>query len=344
MSGRVFQNIVLQFKDAVDTEIGVIDAEGTVIACTELSEIGSHWSELVSSINDAEESVVPLAGKTFKALSGWNGHFDFAVFAYGENEMSRAACSMAAVALNAAKSYYEEKYDKVSFIKNIISDNIMLSDLYIRAKELHVETELNRGVFLIRRLDERFEGLTVETVQNIFPDRQTSFALSMGESDVVLIQQLGENVGTRDLEKTAQLIEETLRENGESTVVVARAPSEIVFIDYAHIIKRCEKACDHHSLLVRNVLRLVADKTVRLSERIQVLSCRSIREKLLCYFNLSAARAGSLRFVLPFSFSELADYICADRSAMMRELGHMRAAGLVYTQGRWITLPAPHLP
>ena len=220
MSGRVFQNIVLQFKDAVDTEIGVIDAEGTVIACTELSEIGSHWNELVNSINDAEESVIPVGGKTFKALSGWNGHFDFAVFAYGENEMSRAACSMAAVALNAAKSYYEEKYDKVSFIKNIISDNIMLSDLYIRAKELHVETELNRGVFLIRRLDEHFEGLTVEAVQNIFPDRQASFALSMGESDVVLIQQLGENVGTRDLEKTAQLIEETLRENGESTVVV----------------------------------------------------------------------------------------------------------------------------
>ena len=50
----------------------------------------------MSSINDAEESVVPLAGKTFKTLSGWNGHFDFAVFAYGENEMSRAACSMAA--------------------------------------------------------------------------------------------------------------------------------------------------------------------------------------------------------------------------------------------------------
>lgn len=80
MSGRVFQNIVLQFKDAVDTEIGVIDAEGTVIACTELSEIGSHWSELVSSINDAEESVIPVGGKTFKALSGWNGHFDFAIF------------------------------------------------------------------------------------------------------------------------------------------------------------------------------------------------------------------------------------------------------------------------
>ena len=220
MSGRIFQNIVLQFKDAVNTEIGVIDSEGTVIACTELGEIGSHWSELVDQINENEENCITISGKTFKALSGWSGHFDFAVFAYGDGELSRAACSMAAVALNAAKSYYEEKYDKVSFVKNIISDNIMLSDLYIRAKELHVESELNRGVFVVRRLDDQTENLTVEAVQAIFPDRQTNFVLSMGESDIVLIQQLADNVVTKDLEKTAHLIEESLRENGENTVVV----------------------------------------------------------------------------------------------------------------------------
>lgn len=124
----------------------------------------------------------------------------------------------------------------------------------------------------------------------------------------------------------------------EGMLVVARAPSEIVFIDYAHIIKRCEKACDHHSLLVRNVLRLVADKTVHLGERIEVLSCRSIREKLLQCFGLFAARAGKNTFTLPFSYSELADYICADRSAMMRELGNMRTSGLLSTDGRRVTL------
>ena len=220
MSGRIFQNSVLQFKETTDRTIGVIDAEGTVIACSELTAIGKKWGKYVEPIIAADGSCVALEGKYFKALPSWSSSFDYAVFATGDDSMSRTVCSMAAVSLNAAKSYYEEKYDKVSFIKNIISDNIMLSDLYIRAKELHVETELNRGVFLIRRLDEHFEGLTVEAVQNIFPDRQTSFALSMGESDVVLIQQLGENVSTRDLEKTAQLIEETLRENGESTVVV----------------------------------------------------------------------------------------------------------------------------
>ncbi len=220
MSGRIFQNIVLQFKDAVETEIGVIDSEGTVIACTELSDIGNKWSELVEGVNGAEDGIVSLGGKTFKALSGWNGHFDFAVFAYGDSAVSRAACGMAAVALNAAKSYYEEKYDKGSFVKNIISDNIMLSDLYIRAKELHVELELDRGVFVIRRLDEHFEGLTVEAVQGVFPDRQANFVLSMGENDIVLIRQLDGETETGDLEKIARRIGEALSEDGEPTVVV----------------------------------------------------------------------------------------------------------------------------
>lgn len=213
---------------------------------------------------------------------------------------------------------------------------------------------------------ELFQGITTEEVERMmvcFGARtercaagKTVRAYRHGPGDVGIlksgalsIERLEVNGGRTLLESLAPggIFGEVLAFSSiarESTVVVARAPSEIVFIDYAHIIKRCEKACDHHSLLVRNVLRLVADKTVRLSERIQVLSCRTIREKLLCYFNLSAARAGSLRFVLPFSFSELSDYICADRSAMMRELGHMRATGLVCTQGRRVALPDPHLP
>ena len=220
MSGRIFQNVVLQFKDTVDTEIGVIDSEGTVIACTELTEIGQKWADIAPIVAAAEEECVAAEGKTFKALSGWSGHFDFAVFAQGEDAMGHMACAMSAVALNAAKSYYEEKYDKASFLKNIISDNILLSDLYIRAKELHVDAEVNRGVFVVRRLSEYPEALTVETVQNVFPDRQANFVLSMGESDIVLISQLNENATTRDLEKIAATLEEALREHGESTVVV----------------------------------------------------------------------------------------------------------------------------
>ena len=220
MSGRMFLNVVSQFKDTTDTRIGVIDSEGTVIACTELQEIGKKWPQLVQAINGAGDECVTLEGKTFRALSTWGGQFDFAAYAEGEDEVSRTACAMASVALNGAKSYYEEKHDKTSFVKNIISDNILLSDIYIRAKELHVDAEASRGVFVIRRRDEHAENVTVEAVQNIMPDRQNGIVLSMGESDVVLIQQVSADTDTRELEKMAVQIEEALRVGGESTVVI----------------------------------------------------------------------------------------------------------------------------
>ena len=244
MSGRIFQNIVLQFKETTDTVIGVIDSEGTVIACTDLPEIGQRWPHLVQPINEAEGACTALEGKTFKALEGWGGQFDFAAFTRGENALSATVCSMATVALNTAKSYYEEKHDKTSFVKSILSDNILLSDIYVRAKELHVEAELNRGVFVIRRTDDKADAVPVEAVQNIFPDRQTSFVLSMGEDDVVLVQQLGENVEMGDLEKTAALIEEALRVNGESTVVVGIGTVATHLRDLAKSYKEAQMAIE----------------------------------------------------------------------------------------------------
>ena len=112
----------------------------------------------------------------------------------------------------------------------------------------------------------------------------------------------------------------------------------MVFIDYHHILKRCERACTHHSLLVQNMLRLISDKAQALSERVDVLSRRSIREKLLCYFNQLAEKEGSRTFQLPFSLSMLADYIATDRSAMMRELKRLKEEGVLRSEGRRITL------
>ena len=124
---------------------------------------------------------------------------------------------------------------------------------------------------------------------------------------------------------------------GDSLEVVARKPCDILFIDYPHLFHRCEKACTHHSILVQNMLELLSQKAQALSERVDVLSRRSIREKLLCYFRQLAEKSGGT-FTLPFSFSVLADYIATDRSAMMRELRHLKEQGVLRTDGRKITL------
>ena len=124
----------------------------------------------------------------------------------------------------------------------------------------------------------------------------------------------------------------------DSLEVVCRTACDVVFIDYPHILKRCERACTHHSLLVQNMLRLISDKAQALSERVDVLSRRSIREKLLCYFHQLSEKAGSRTFQLPFSLSMLADYIATDRSAMMRELKRLKEEGVLRSEGRRITL------
>ena len=243
MSGRIFQNIVLQFKETTDTVIGVIDSEGTVIACTDLPEIGQRWPHLVQPINEAEGACTALEGKTFKALSGWGNQFDYAVFAFGDNEISKTICSMATVALNAAKSYYEEKHDRGSFVKDIISDNIMLGDIYMRAKELRVATDVSRGIFAIRAL-QKGESVPTETIQAMFPDRQNDFVLSVGDDDVALIHQMPENSCGKDLEKVAASIEEALRVDGESVVFVGIGTLALHLRDLAKAYKEAQIAIE----------------------------------------------------------------------------------------------------
>ena len=219
MSGRIFQNVVLQLKENTDRTVGVIDGEGIVIACSELAMIGQRWAEHVPAINAAGGAIVTSEGKTFKALNGWGTQFDYAAFAFGDNEISKTVCAMATVALNAAKSYYEEKHDRGSFIKDIISDNIMLGDIYVRAKELRVTADVPRGVFVVRTL-KKGESVPTDVIQSLFPDRQNDFVLSIGEGDVVLIRQMPEGSGVKELNKIASSIEEALRAGGEPTVVV----------------------------------------------------------------------------------------------------------------------------
>ena len=244
MSGRIFQNSVLQFKETTDRTIGVIDAEGTVIACSELTAIGKKWGKYVEPIIAADGSCVALEGKYFKALPSWSSGFDYAVFATGDDSMSRTVCAMAAVALNAAKSYYEEKHDKGSFIKNIISDNILISDIYMRAKELHVDAEVARGVFVIRPMDDRLDSVPVDVVQALCPDRQKDVVLSVGEHDVALIHQMDENATAKDMEAVASRIEVALREDGESRVFVGIGTLALHLRDLAKSYKEAQIAIE----------------------------------------------------------------------------------------------------
>ena len=219
MSNRIFQSVVLQMKDGIDRTVGVIDDEGTVVACNDLALLGERWSQAVEPINSAEGGMATWDGKTFKILSSWGAQFDYAGFVAGEDPEARALCTAATVAFNGAKQSYEEKHDKGTFLKNIISDNILLGDIYARAKDLHFVCETPRGVFLVRRGAEEDPGM-LDAIQAMFPDKQTDYVLSVNDNDVVVIKQLGEGTEGKQLDKIGQQIQEGLTRELELDVVV----------------------------------------------------------------------------------------------------------------------------
>ena len=210
MSSRVFQSVIVQMKEATDRVIGVIDADSNVISCSDTSLIGEKWPEAVIKLNSAPDSIVVVDKRTFKPLVSWSAYFDYAVFAEGDDETARTLCVMAYVALNGAKTYYEEKHDKGTFVKNIITDNILPGDIYTRAKELHFVTDVQRAVFLIRQIG-RADVAAVDILSGMFTDKQQDFVLSINETDIAVVRQIAPNTEREELIKTAQAIEETLK-------------------------------------------------------------------------------------------------------------------------------------
>ena len=123
-----------------------------------------------------------------------------------------------------------------------------------------------------------------------------------------------------------------------SMQVVATSKCTVLFIEYSCIINRCKKNCPHHAILTDNVLNLLSEKIIFLNDRLEVLSKRSTRDKLLTYFNLLSKKKQRKVVTLPFTYTELADYLSIDRSAMMREIKNMKDEGFISTNGRKITL------
>ncbi len=121
-------------------------------------------------------------------------------------------------------------------------------------------------------------------------------------------------------------------------VIICMADTEIMFVDYEHLVRQCHNACSHHSTLIRNMLSIVSEKSKELSSRVEVLSQRTLRKKLITYFNMISKESGTKNIVIPFSLSNLSDYLCVDRSAMLREMKKMRDEGLIDSHAKKVTI------
>ena len=253
MSSRIFQSVIIQLKDATDRTIGVVDNQGFVVACSELSLIGSYLDEIRGISGDIPDQIFTTPERTFRLLGSMDSQFEYAVFVSGHDALARSISIFASVAMTEAKSGYEEKHDKATFIKNIISDNILPGDVYVRAKELHFSAEVLRAVFLIRQI-EKTDMAVIEVLQNMFPDRQKDFVLSITETDLVLIKEMPATFGSEELYAIAEnsgtcgswptdTRKPRSRSRSEKCSTTARASSTMKTLDLAASSISCRPRC-----------------------------------------------------------------------------------------------------
>ena len=210
MSNSVFQNVIVQLRDVSERTVGVIDTEGCVISCTDASLLGERWPDAAVKLSGSTDTYVTFGQKTYRAIFGGSNQLEYAVFCLGDDELARTYCGLAHICLNDAKVFYEEKHDRGTFVKNIIMDNILPGDIYIRAKELHFATDAPRAVLLVRQLG-RGDVATVDVLSGMFPDKLQDFVISINETDIAVVKQLSGNPTAEDLEKLAKSVEDTLR-------------------------------------------------------------------------------------------------------------------------------------
>ncbi|MCI8272558.1 MAG: Crp/Fnr family transcriptional regulator [Clostridia bacterium] len=119
---------------------------------------------------------------------------------------------------------------------------------------------------------------------------------------------------------------------------IARKNSEVLFFTYDTLLYKCRRNCDFHKSLVSNLSELFLEQIIDLNLRIELLTKRSIRGKILTYFDILSKRSLRKTFSLPFSYTDLADYLSVDRSAMMREFKLLIDDGFIRKNGSKITL------
>ena len=204
-------------KDVIGRTIGVVDENGIIIACSELTKIGESKQRIREELSYSSDAIV-YEGYTYRFINTSLKN-DCICFVEGDDSHSNKMAELLAIFLGNMKNLYDEKYDKGSFIKSIILDNILPSDIYIKSNELHFTNEENR-VIIVVKFQTPTEIPAYEMITAVLGDNNEDYVINISEQDVVIVRELESNFDIDELEAYARgIIDAVASEYGEKVLV-----------------------------------------------------------------------------------------------------------------------------
>ena len=207
ISNQILQSTIDGLKNITRKDLSVVEKEGKVIATTEENMIGRQIDAIENFVGSQADSQLILGDQYFKVYD--NGIPEYVIQVKGEDEDGYRIGKIAAFQIQSLLVAYKERYDKDNFIKNLLLDNLLLVDIYSRAKKLHIENNIRRIVYLIETNIDKDMNI-VEIVRSIFPAKTKDFVTAVDEHSIILVKELREKETMDEIEKIARMISDTL--------------------------------------------------------------------------------------------------------------------------------------
>ncbi len=202
ISNQIIQTTIDGLKNITRVDLCVIDIEGKILAST-FEGAEKFIEPAVAFVDSPADSQVVSGCHFFKAYD--EHQLEYVLLSYGDSEEVYMVGKIAVFQLQNLLVAYKERFDKDNFIKNLLLDNLLLVDIYNRAKKLHIETDARRVVYIIETVHDR-DGNALDIVRGVFKGRSQDFVTAVDEKNIIVVREVGENDTAEDLNRTAQVI------------------------------------------------------------------------------------------------------------------------------------------
>ncbi len=217
ISNQILQNTIEGLKGITRIDFCVMDTDGKSLASTFIEQ-ENYEEEVVSFVESPADSQVVRGNQFFKIFD--EHQLEYVLLANGGSDDVYMVGKIVVFQIQNLLTAYKERFDKDNFIKNLLLDNLLLVDIYNRAKKLHIDTEVRRVIFIIETQHEK-DSNALDNVRNLLGNRSKDFVTAVDEKNIIVVKELEPTDGYAELDKTAHNMYALLEEDGEEDALIA---------------------------------------------------------------------------------------------------------------------------
>ena len=208
MVNKYLSNMLVQMSRVLGFEVGVVESNGMIASSGKAEGVLENLTEIFDACLDSKKKMACIGGYTFLAVVT-RGKPDYIVFIKDESAEAEKYAEMLSASVGSMRIMHSDKYDKVNFIKNILTDSILPGEIFLKSKEMHLSYDSDRVVFAIQYDEKR--GIDVyDIVNGIFPDSSKDFVIDLDNSTIGVVKELKAGITASGIENIARQITDTV--------------------------------------------------------------------------------------------------------------------------------------